>query len=144
MINGGVNVYNYNLKLGFFIYKDRTYRTGTKFVYNGTCYLNNEEVYFNNEIVTFVRIDNDVRMLKDNIEYTCSYYDFENKIVRIITEPPKEIQANDNKKEFYWTDDKVVKTLWYVVIMVVSIIFKDFILIWIFATLIWYGSVFKK
>ena len=134
----------YDIKLGFFIYKGHTYRTGTKFIYNGACYLNGEEVYFNNELVTFIRVDKSVRMLKDNIEYTCSYYDFENKIVRIIADIQKQIEVKNEPTEMYWTNDMVAKTLWYIIIMLAAIIFKDCILIWIFATLIWYGSVFKN
>ena len=41
-------------------------------------------------------------------------------------------------------DGMVVKTIWYVIIMLTAIIFNDSIGIWILATIVWYNSVFNK
>lgn len=134
-------MYNYNIKLSNFVYKNHVYPSGTKLIYNGNCYLNGNKVYLNNEIVTWVSNQNDgVHLLKDNVIYTCPSWEFENRIVKIIIDKKPVTQ----KTEFYWTNDMVAKTLWYIIIMLVAIIFKDCIGIWILATIVWYNSTFKK
>lgn len=138
-------MYNCNLKLVNFVYKNHSYPSGTKLIYNGHCYLNNMEIYINNEIVTWLSNESDgVHLLKDGATYICPSWEFEKRIVKIIDDNSK-IQASDNKKtEIYWTDDMVAKTLWYIIVMLVAIIFKDCIGIWILATIVWYNSTFKN
>lgn len=135
--------YNPNAKWCSFTYKDKPYSSGTKLIYNGKCYLNESEVILNNQIVTYLYNQNGKTYIKDGDKtYTCPSWEFTYKIVKIIVDAnqPPVIQ----KTEFYWTDDMVSKTLWYIIIMLVAVIFKDCIGIWIFATIVWYNSVFKN
>ena len=69
-------------------------------------------------------------------------YDFEKSIVNIVVNENK--MSQEKKNEIYWTDGMVAKTIWYIVIMLVAIVFKERIGIWIFATIVWYMSTFKS
>lgn len=135
--------FNPNVKWHSFTYKKTPYSSGTKLIYDGKCYLNDKEIRLNNKIVTYLYDQGNKRYFKDNnYIYTCLTWEFTDRIVKIIvdTSPPQE----NKKTEIYWTDDMVSKTLWYIIIMLVAVIFKDCIGIWIFATIIWYNSTFKK
>jgi hypothetical protein len=131
-------------KLGFFCWKNQPYYSGTTLVYKGKCFLEDKEIILNNEIVTFL-YSKQYAYFKDSngVIYTCPSWNFTYGIVYIINDPnkPKPIEK---EPEFYWTDEMVTKTLWYIIIMLVATIFKDAIFIWIFATIIWYNSVFKN
>lgn len=136
-------MYNYNIKLVNFVYKNQSYPSGTQLIYNGSCYLNDREVYLNNEIVTWLMNDHDgVHLLKDGTTYICPSWKFERGVVKIVYNP-KHTQIKQ-EPGFIWTNDMVAKTIWYVIIMLVAVIFKDCIGIWILATIVWYNSVFKN
>lgn len=136
---------NPNAKWYSFNYKNKPYSSGTKLIYNGRCCLNENEIILNNKIVTYLYSQNNKTYFQDNSNiYTCPPWEFANKIVKIVVDT-KPIQTSIKQEtEFYWTDSMVVKTIWYVIIMLAAIIFKDCIGIWILATIIWYNSVFKN
>ena len=134
-----------NYKYVNFLYKDQIYNSGTKLLFNGSCYINNEEINFNNEVVTWLYAQNgDEHLLYNGAVYTCPSWGFKNKIIKIVYDTPTVIQSENPKKEVYWTDSMVAKTLWYIVIMLAATIFKDRIVIWIFATIIWFTSTFNN
>ena len=137
--------FNPNVKGHSFTYKHTPYSSGTKLIYNGKCYLNEREVVLNNQIVTYLYDQNgEVHIQNNNNVYTCPSWEFTNRIVKIVADI-KSIQAPiPTKTEFYWTDSMVVKTIWYIIIMLIAIIFKDCIGIWILATIVWYNSTFKN
>lgn len=131
-------------KLYYFNYKKKYYNSGTQFIFNGKCLLNGNEVVLNNQVCEYLYTEKLLRYFKCNGNiYTCRWEEFEWKICGIIED---QIMQPQQKQEpvFYWTDDMVVKTIWYVIIMLLAIIFKDCIAIWIFATIIWYSSVFNN
>ena len=132
------NRYNISdIKFTCFTYNKKSYPAGTKFIYNGKCISNGEVTILNNEAVSFMYgyKSNQYFQNESNI-YMCPDNEFINNIVKIGVESPKQ--------EFYWTDSMVVKTIWYIIVMLFAIIFKERIGIWIFATIVWYCSVFKK
>ena len=137
--------YNLNARCDYFAYKREICHSGTKLVYNGKCHLNESEVILNNKLVTFLYCENGKDYFQDgNKIYTCPTWEFENRIVKIVKDI-KPIQEQLNiKTEFYWTDAMVTKTIWYVIIMLVAVIFNDCIGIWILATIVWYNSVFNN
>lgn len=133
------NTVNYS-----FIYKKQSYPSGTNIVFNGKCFLEENEVILNNATVKWLySIGCDEYFVDNENIYTCKSWDFRTRIVKIIAINNKQPIVK-MKKEIVWTDDMVTKTLWYIVIMLVAIIFNDRVLIWIFATLIWYGITFKN
>lgn len=135
--------FNPNEKWYSFTYKNQSYSSGTKLIYNGKCYLNECEVVLDNQIVTYLYNQNNKTYFKDNsITYTCLPWEFTKRIVKIVVDT-KPVSAKE-ETEFYWTNDMVVKTIWYVIIMLAAVIFKDCIGIWILATIVWYNSTFKK
>lgn len=135
--------FNPNAKWHSFTYKRTHYPSGTKVIYNGKCYLNDKEVILNNKIVTFLYDQDDRTYFQDNVNtYTCLLWEFSNRIVQIVVD--KKPEPVSQKTEIYWTNDMVTKTLWYIIIMLAAVIFKDCIGIWILATIIWYNSTFKK
>ena len=132
-----------NQKWYSFTYKNTPYPSGTKLIYNGRCHLNEVEIMLDNKIVVYLYNQNNKTYFTDNNNtYTCPPWEFTKRIVKIVIEP-KPVPINQ-KTEIYWTDDMVVKTLWYIVIMIAAVIFKDCIGIWIFATIVWYNSTFKN
>lgn len=132
-----------NVKWHSFTYKNKSYSSGTKLIYNGKCYLNEHETILNNKIITYLYNQNGKTHVQDNNKiYTCPSWEFTKRIVNIVVDTkPAPVKQ---ETEFYWTDDMVVKTIWYAIIMLVAVIFKDCIGIWIFATIVWYNSTFKK
>lgn len=135
--------FNPNAKWYSFTYKRTPYPSGTKVVYNGKCYLNDKEIILNNKIVTFLYDQDDKTYFQDNNNiYTCLLWEFSNRIVQIVVD--RKPEPVSQKTEIYWTNDMVAKTLWYIIIMLAAVIFKDCIGIWILATIVWYNSTFKK
>lgn len=131
--------YSYN-----FNYNKQFYPSGTKFIYKGigidnfghSILLNNEEIiwkYYKNRNCYF---------LYNNKMYQCPFQKFKDGIIGLAHETT--VNITPQKEEFYWTDEDVSKTIWYICIMLFAIIFHDRIFIWILATFIWYRSVFKK
>ena len=135
---------NQNAKWYSFTYKKTPYPTGTKLIYNGKCNLNECEIVLNNQIVTYLYRENGkVYIQDDNKIYTCPSWEFEKRIVKIVMETKVMPMPVKQETEFYWTNDMVAKTLWYIIIMLVAVIFNDCIGIWILATIVWYNSIFK-
>lgn len=135
--------YNPNAKWCSFTYKNTSYSSGTKLIYNGKCYSNENEVILNNQIVIYLYNQDNKTYFKDNNNtYTCPPWEFTKRIVKIVVDA-KPISVK-KEPEFYWTNDMVTKTLWYIVVMLVAVIFKDAIGIWILATIVWYSSTFKN
>lgn len=132
------------VKFTWFKHNGKIYNSGTKLIFNGMCFVNGSMIFLNNKIVTFEYEKQYISYFKyNNIIYSCPCNEFSKKIVKILSNA--KIANNTNKKPtFYWTDEKVSKTLWYIIIMAISIIFNDRIIIWIIATVIWYVSVFKN
>lgn len=127
-----------------FTYKNKSYVSGTKLIFNGKCFLNGKEITLNNNVVTWLYDQGgDTYFNDDNYTYTCKLWDFEKGIVQIINNTNTTTRVTQTT-EFYWTDDMVVKTMWYIIIMLFGVFFYDRIIIWIFATYVWYTSVFKK
>ena len=106
--------------------------------------LEGKDVVLNNKEVTWLYSQKSYSYFKDDINtYMHDRWLFEDKIVRII----KDVQVTtqiEEKQTFYWTDDMVTKTIWYVFIMIVGTLFYARIAIWIIATIIWYCSTFKN
>lgn len=124
-----------------FYYNKQCYQSGTKLVYTGSCTLQfgNEKIILNNtDIVWLYSRGAFVYFSYNDKKYMCPLKDFYKGIVRVIDE------KHDENTEMIWTDDMVTKTIWYIVIMLVAVIFKDRIGIWILATVIWYYSTFKN
>jgi hypothetical protein len=146
-INGGEYMYcayiTNTTKFGWFRYKGKDYVNGTKIMYNGNCYINGKSMNLCNQIVTFRYHQNRNQYFDyHGVLYSCPEGEFENSIVYIITN--EHVIPEKQKKELFWTDDMVAKTIWYIAIMIGAVIFKDCIAIWIFATIWWYNSVIKK
>lgn len=143
------NIYmNEHTKVSTFSYKNKCYHNGTKILFNGKCILNGNEVFLNNAIVSFMYSQDKYKYLKyNNNVYMCPCVNFETCVIKIVTDENKAPPIKDlakEKEEFYWTDSMVVKTIWYVIIMLAATIFHDRIGIWILATVIWYFSTFKN
>lgn len=127
-----------------FDYKHQFYDSGTKFIFNGKCLLNGKEVVLDHQVCEYLYTEKLMRYFKCNGNiYTCRWEDFDWRICGIVENKIASPQQKQ-ETEFYWTDDMVVKTIWYVIIMLIAVIFKDCIGIWIFATIVWYNSTFKK
>lgn len=137
--------FNENTKLNFFIYKDKSYPSGTKLIFTGYCILNQEKVFLSKKVLTFLYCKGSYDYLKDdnNNIYLCQLLDFEMFIRDVIHHEEKSDVKQENT-EFYWTDEDVAKTLWYIAIMLFATIFNDNVGIWIFATIVWGYSVFGK
>ena len=145
-MNGGDGMYvpNSNGKYYQFNYKDKFYNSGTKFIFNGKCFLNGKEVVLDNQVCEYLYTEKLLRHFKCNGNiYTCKWEEFEWRIRGIVEDKIKQPQMQQETK-FYWTDDMVTKTIWYIIIMFVATFFHDRIGIWILATIIWYTSTFKK
>lgn len=135
--------YDPNVKWYSFTYKNKPYSSGTKLIYNGKCYLNKNEIVLNNQAVTYLYNQNGETYFQDNNKiYTCPSWEFAQRIITIVND--EKLTLVQEKTEIYWTNSMVTKTLWYIIIMLVAIIFKDCIGIWILATIVWYNSVFKN
>lgn len=138
-------MYYTNIALRSFYYKNQLYKSGTKLIYNGECYLNGCKTALSNQVVTYMYHQyGQANFLYNNNIYTCPSCEFSKRIVKIgvdIKPTPSPIQQ---ETEFYWTDAMVTKTIWYVIIMLVAVIFNDCIGIWILATIVWYNSVFNN
>ncbi len=133
----------HNWKVGCFTYNNKVYQAGTKVAYSGPCILNNNRIIVNNLLVSFMYYDGGYVYCQNGDDiYKFLNNEFEKNIVRIVTDYNKAPPVA--KEEFYWTDDMVTNTIWYVIIMLVGTIFYDRIAIWIIATIIWYFSTFKK
>ena len=133
-----------NVKHYSFLYKKQSYPSGTRLIFNGKCYLNGREVTLNNKEVTWLYNQKSYSYFTDGIEtYTSDRWYFVDKVVNIVENIPVASQIEE-KSVFYWTDEMIIKTMWYVVIMAVGTLFYARIFIWIFATIIWYNSTFKN
>ena len=142
----GVNKHH-DLFIYYFYYKTKLYQKGTRLVFTGHCSYKDKEIYLENVAVTYkLSFESNAFFYDDNNNiYMCNKYIFENCIVRIIEDENKsETSKNEVSNEFYWTDDSVASTLWYILIMLFATIFNERIFIWIFTTFIWYNSTFKK
>jgi hypothetical protein len=145
-LNGGEDMYfpNSDGKYYKFYYRNKFYEAGTKFIYNGSCLSDGKEVFLNNQVCEYLYVENLTTYFKCNENiYTCKWEEFKWHICGIIEEkiePPPIMQET----VFYWTDEMVTKTIWYIVIMLAATIFYDRIGIWILATIVWYISTFKK
>lgn len=137
-------MYIQSTKYDGFIYKNVSYHSGTKAIFNGKCFINQTETTLINQPIVYLYTEKtDVYFQHEDIVYHCSSWDFKNRIVKIIADT--NIPTLSEKTEvFYWTDDMVTKTIWYVVIMAVGTLFYARIVIWILATIIWYSSTFKN
>ena len=139
-----------SIKTYNFLYKNTTYLSGTKLIYDGKCFLNNRLVILNNVMVTWLYYQyGNYHFEYNNQIYTCPTWEFNYRIVKIIPVITKETNYSNQthtkkKKEIYWTEDMVAKTIWYILIMLVGVIFHARIYIWVFATIIWYISTFKN
>lgn len=144
--------YNLNGKCDYFTYKRQSYYCGTKLIYNGKCCIHDVETILNNKVVTYLYYENGKEHFQDNNNniYTCPIWEFEKRIVKIVKDTAPTLKSTSTfvpekqQTEIYWTNDMVAKTLWYIIIMLAAVIFKDCIGIWILATIIWYNSTFKK
>lgn len=136
--------FNINAKYYHFTYKNELYHSGTKLIFNGKCFLGQNETILNNQMVTWLYDQGgDVYFSDDVNTYTCKQWNFVKRIVQIVPDVGLSIPT-EQKTEVYWTEDMVTKTLWYIIIMLVAVIFYERIGIWILATIIWYTSTFKK
>jgi len=135
---------NKNTKILGFAYKNKVYNSKTKVLYNGKCILNEKEIVLNNAVVNYMYSDGRHEYFRDdNNIYMCHLGNFTKNIVSIVIDENKNLPIKTTE-EFYWTDEMVMKTIWYIIIMLLAIIFNERILIWIFATIVWYSSTFKK
>lgn len=136
--------FNANAKYDCFTYKNKLYYSGTKLIFNGKCFLGQNETILNNQMVTWLYDQGGDVYFNDDINtYTCKQWDFVKRIVRIVPDVALSTPT-EQEAEIYWTEDMVTKTLWYIIIMLVAVIFYERIGIWIIATIIWYTSTFKK
>ena len=137
--------FNQNEKWNSFTYKNKSYPSGTNVVYSGKCYINECEIVLHNQIVTFLYTQyNKAFFNNGNTLLSCPSWEFSNKIVKIIEPNIKTTETAQQESVFYWTDDMVVKTIWYVIIMLAAVICYGRIFIWLIATIVWYNSVFQK
>lgn len=136
--------FNPNNKWHSFTYKNQSYVSGTRVVYNGKCYLNECEVELNDKTVTFLYTQHNKTFFNDgDILLTCPSWEFSNRIITII-DPNSKTRSIQKENEFYWTDDMVIKTIWYVLIMLAAVVCNGRIFIWILSTMVWYDSVFNN
>ena len=132
-----------NWKVASFTYNNKVYQAGTRVLYNGPCIVNNNRTVVNNVAMSFMYYDGEYVYCKNgDAVYSFTNEEFKKNIVRILLDENK--APPETKSEFYWTDDMVTNTIWYIIIMLVGTIFYDRIAIWILATIIWYFSTFKK
>ena len=125
---------------------NNVYHKGTKFKYTGLCHTENGDVTLNNATCTFLYADFDKYYFDYNNEvYFCDKNKLAWNFRGFIQEyKAKPIQQQPTEEWTEWTEDMIVKTMWYVLIMIVAILFKEVIGIWILATIVWYKSTFKK
>lgn len=132
-----------NWRVGCFTFNNKVYQAGTKVIYSGPCILNDNAIMVNNLAVNFMYYDGMYVFCKNgNTIYKFLGSDFDKNIVMVVADGNKSPPVT--KEEFYWTDDMVINTIWYVIIMIISSLFYDRIGLWILATVIWYFSTFKK
>jgi antibiotic biosynthesis monooxygenase (ABM) superfamily enzyme len=125
------------------MYNGKAYDAGTKFIYTGRCMLNQEETFLDRAVVSFMySCGLDKYFTDGNNVYSCQKNEFDLHIVSIIIDENK--SPPNDKTEIYWTDSMVTKTIWYIVVMLAAVLFNERIGIWIFATIIWYNSMFNK
>jgi hypothetical protein len=140
--------FNPNTKWNYFTYKKETYLSGTNLIYNGECFLNEKVIMLNNVPVTWLYSQNGRDYFTSNgLIYACQSWELNYRIVKIISTTSlieNRQCVTKQKGEFYWTEDMVTKTFWYIAIMIAGVFFHARIGIWIFATIIWYVSTFKK
>lgn len=144
--------FNPNTKWNYFTYKKETYLSGTNLIYNGECLLNEKVIMLNNVPVIWLYSQNGKDYFTNNgLIYTCPSWELNYRIVRIVPKVIIEETKTENRQyitkqnnEIYWTESMVTKTLWYIIIMLVAVFFNERIGIWIFATILWYTSTFKK
>ena len=126
-----------------FLYKKISYASGTRVLFNGSCFLDDAEIVLTNQIATYMYTEKTKVYFRCNdLTYYCDMLDFEQRIVRIIVEECGHRLGQETY--IHWTDAMVTKTLWYIVVMLLAIIFNDRIGIWVFATMVWYISTFKS
>lgn len=128
------------LRLGFFVYKDKTYYAGTEFVYNGTCFVNGQPFFLENQRCKFLYSEEKTYFQAIDTICCCNTFEFNDRIVAIIEHAPPQ---NPTKK-FYLADDAMVKTLWYVFLMLVATLFNDRVGLWLLITLIYVTNTFRK
>jgi hypothetical protein len=139
--------FNEDTKLAFFVYKKKVYDSGTKFIFTGPCILNEKEVFLSQAVMTYMYGKGSYEYFKDddNNIYMCNLSSFKNYIIDIVKEKEEgNISPQTTQTEFYWTDGDVVKTLWYIIIMLFATIFHERVGIWILATAVWGCSIFNK
>lgn len=120
-------------------YGGRIYPKGTEFIYNGECLLNGTKVRFDNTHCTFLyRVKNQHYFQHKGQIYMSEDVRFPYCIVKIIPPPPEQ----QPKQEFIFTDEMLVNTIWYILIMLVAIMFKARWVIWICGTFIYYMTTF--
>lgn len=132
-----------------FIYNNISYHSGTKAIFNGKCFADKTEMTLINQPIVYLYTEKtNVYFQHNDIVYHCNSWDFKNRIVKIIVDtniPTTTTTMTTNKTEvFYWTDDMITKTMWYVVIMIVATLFHARVALWILVTIIWYTSTFKN
>lgn len=158
----------------WFRYNGHSYNERTKLIYNGTAHESyNTSINIVNEEVIFIKrfhvgYKNSIySFLYNGKLYSCDEKEFLNGIVSIgvdsnnkknLPSKGKIMQdLNDNKpvtqeycnssekeEEIIWDDWMVAKTLWYIVVMAVGVLFNARIGIWIAATYFWWKTTIKN
>ena len=125
----------------YFPYKKNYYPKGTEFIYDGECELNGEKVYIHNQKCTFIHCINGniVCFQTGNNTYQADLFYCSNNVKQILSH-----MEPQPKQEFYFTDDMVIKTVWYVFLMLIATLFHERIGLWIFLTLVYVTSTFLK
>ena len=115
------------LKTDFLYYNKKYYPIGTEFIYDGKCELNGEKVILNNQKCKFLYCFNGYYCCFQSGEniYKTDLFKYRDCIKQILLPEPKK-----KKSEFYFTDEMVISTIWYIIIMFAGVFFKDRIGLW--------------
>lgn len=142
--NKGVMAYVENQKFKYlcyyFKYNNCNYPKGTEFIYNGECEADGVKVRFNNQVCRFLCLADGHRMFfETNGKVFHMEWPPQQKGIQIAS-TPRPIEQS----EFYFTDEMVTNTIWYIIVMLAGFILNDRILLWIFATTVYVKCTFFK
>lgn len=127
-------------RLNFFLCYGIHY-SGTKFIYKGKCMIDGKTIYLDKKICVFLFHQKYYYFEVDGKVAHCDRLNHYN-VYGIL--PPDNKNQMQEKREFYWTDDIVINTIWYIIAMLISTLFRDRIGLWLLITWIYYDATFRK
>ena len=125
------------MKLGYFVYNNKTYNAGTEFIYSGECEANGQKTFLSNQHCKFLYSQDKSYFQVGDTICSCHTFNFTQNLVSVI-----EYVQPQEKQKFYFTDDEIIKTVWYILLMLVATLFQDRVGLWILLTIIYITTTF--